>query len=148
MAQLFALLAEIQTNAQRISDELDRSTNKMKEKRQMGQCLQAGIMATPRAGTNELGGSATAVRPAVEAGEDRVIRGTCRTRSVKVTVTQGEKLNGVTETCTRHIETREITNAVTEIKTPETQEIEKVEERLHDKDGVKDERTHGVSKGP
>ena len=58
----------------------------------------------------------------------------------KVTVTEREKLNGVTETCTRHIETREIMNAVTEII--ETREIEKVEERLHEKDGVKDEHTH------
>ena len=40
------------------------------EMRQVGQCLQAGKMATPRAGSNELGGSAMAVRPAVAAGED------------------------------------------------------------------------------
>ena len=70
---------------------MDANTNKMEEMRgemqQIGRGLQAGIMAlacdetrtagekmaTPRAGTNELGGSATAVRPAVEAGEDRVI---------------------------------------------------------------------------
>ena len=64
----------------------------------------------------------------------------------KVTVTEREKLNGVTETCTRHIETREIMNAVTEII--ETREIEKVEERLHDKNGVKEEHTHGISEGP
>ena len=46
-------------------------------------------MAPPRAGTNELGGSATAVRPAVEAGEDSLIRETCWARVVteKVTVT-------------------------------------------------------------
>ena len=54
------------------------------------------------------------------AGEDKVIRETCRGRLVKVTekvtVTEREKLNGVTETCTRHIETREIRNEVTEIK--------------------------------
>ena len=38
-----------------------------------------------------------AVRPAVAAGEDRVIRETCWARSVEVTetVTQGEKLIGV-----------------------------------------------------
>ena len=41
------------------------------------------------------------------AGEDRVIRETCRTRSVRVTeeatatVTERGKLIGVTETCTR-----------------------------------------------
>ena len=64
-------------------------------------------MAPPRAWLNELGGSATAVRPAREAGEDRVIWETCRTRSVRVTekvtvtVTERGKLIGVTETCTR-----------------------------------------------
>ena len=40
------------------------------EMRQVGQCLQAGKMATPRAATNELKGSAPA-------GEDRVSRETC-----------------------------------------------------------------------
>ena len=69
------------------------------ETRNMGQCLQAGIMATPRAGANELGGSATAVRPAVEAGEEKLIWGTCWARSVRVTeratvtVTEREKTN-------------------------------------------------------
>ena len=88
------------------------------------------------------------VSPAKEAGEDELLRETCRTRHVEVTttetltVTQREKLNGVTETCTRHIEMREIIKKTTEIKTPETREMEKVEERLHDKDGVKDEHTH------
>ena len=61
-------------------------------------------MAPPRAGANELRGSATAVRPAMEAGEDRIIRETCWARSVKVTervtVTQREGVDGVTETCT------------------------------------------------
>ena len=53
-------------------------------------------------------------------------------------MTQWEKLNGVTETCTRHVETREITSEVTECT--ETLEIE---ERLHGGDGVKeDEHTH------
>ena len=93
------------------------------------------IMATPRAGANELRGSVDCVGPA---GEDKIIRETCWARVVmeKVTVTEREKLNGVTETCTRHIETREITNAVTEIKSTETREIE------GELDGVKDERTH------
>ena len=53
-----------------------------------------GKMAPPRAGANELKGSATAVRPAVEAGEEKLIRETCRTRLVRVTVTQREKVNG------------------------------------------------------
>ena len=47
---------------------------------QMGQCLQAGIMATPRVGTSELKGSAPA-------GEDRVIQETCWARHVVVTET-------------------------------------------------------------
>jgi len=100
------------------------------EMRQVGQCLQAGKMATPRAATNELKGS-------TPAGEDRVIRETCWARSVKVTVTvtQGEKLVGVTETCTS--ETR---REVTELT--ETWEMGTVEKRLHGTDGVKDAHTH------
>ena len=124
------------------------------EMQNMGQGLQAGIeailcdetrtageiMATPRAGTNELGGSATAVRPAREAGEDRVIRETCWARSVRVTeratvtVTEREKLIGVMETCTREI--------IEETEITETWEMGTIEERLHGKDGVKDEHTH------
>ena len=126
---------------------MDTNTNKMEEMRgemrQMGQCLQAGIMGAPRAGTNELRGSATAVRPTVEAGEEKVIQETCWARVVteKVTerVTQREKLNGVTEMCeTRHVETTE------RIKCTETREIE------GELDGVKeteDEHTHGGSGG-
>ena len=91
----------------------------------MGQCLQAGIMATTRAGSSELKESAPA-------GEDRVIRETCWTRSVrvteeaKVTATQGGKLMGVTETCTSETR-REVT---------ELTKTREVEERLHSKDGV------------
>ena len=88
-----------------------------------------------------MGGSATAVRPAVEAGEDRVIWEMCWARVVteKVTamITQGGKINGVMETCTS--ETR---REVTELT--ETREIE---ERLHGTDGVKDAHTHGGSGG-
>ena len=53
----------------------------------------------------------------------------------EVTVTVREKLNGVTETCeTSPVEMTEIT---------ETREMGTVEERLHGKDGVKeDEHTH------
>jgi len=113
VAQLFALLAEIQANAQQMSDTMDSMNSKMDANMQafrndmralwgetqgVGQCLQAGKMATPRAGSSELRGSAPA-------GEDRVIRETCWARVVteEVTVTQWEELNGVTE-CT---ETRE-----------------------------------------
>ena len=87
-------------------------------------------MATPRAGSSELKGSAPA-------GEDRVIRETCRTKSVrvmeeaKVTVTERKKLNGVTETCTR--ETR---RQVTELM-----ETREVVERLHGEE-VEDAHTH------
>ena len=137
------------------------------EMRQVGRCLQAGIMATPRAGANELRGSATAVRPAMEAGEDSLIWGTCRTRSVKVTeevtVTQREKLNGVTETCEmRHevttseltTETREIEGEVKETKHEHTHtEVvedhegelgERVETRCRQLGGLLQERGEGV----
>ena len=115
IAQLFAMLAEMRGETwqmkEEINNKMDTNTNKMEKMRgemwQMGQCLQAGKMATPRAGTSELGGSATAVRPAVEAGEDGLIRETCWARvvteKVTVTVTERGKLIGVTETCTREI---------------------------------------------
>ena len=78
----------------------------------------------------------------MEAGK-KIIWETCWARSVEVTetvtVTQGGKLNGVTETCTRHVETREITNAVTEIKCTETREIKGELDGLKETD---DEHTH------
>ena len=170
LAQLVAILAgmrretremkqemkeEIKNNAngmkQEMKEEIKNNTKGMREQmkamrgemRQVGQCLQAGTRATPSAATNELRGSAPA-------GADRVSRETCRvTEKVKVTITR-EKLNGVTETCTR-----EVTNAVTEIKCTagrevteltETREITReVVERLHGvevKDVVGDAHTH------
>ena len=49
----------------------------------------------------------------------------------------------MTDTCTaRHVETREIIKKTMEIKAPETREIEKVEEELHDKDETKEEHTN------
>ena len=82
-------------------------------------------MATPRAATIELEGSAPA-------GEDRVIRETCRvTEKVTETVTVREKLNGVTETCTS--ETRHEVTEYTETR--------EVVERLHG-DVVKDTHAH------
>ena len=57
-------------------------------------------IAAPRAGANELRGSVDCVGPAVETGEDELIRETCWTRLVtaeRVTVTEREKLNGVTD---------------------------------------------------
>ena len=91
-------------------------------------------MAPPRAGTSELKGSAPA-------GADQLIWETCWGRRVRVTetvtVTQREKLKGVTETCeTRH----EVTT--TGVKCTETREMGTIEERLHGKDGVEDEHTH------
>ena len=92
MAQIFAMLAgmnatmqqmqsKMDTNARNFMDRMDAHTQAFindaralrGEMRQMGQCLQAGKMATPRAATNELEGSAPA-------GEDRVIRETCWAR--------------------------------------------------------------------
>ena len=97
-------------------------------------------MATPRAGTSELKGSAPA-------GEDRVIRETCWARRVEVTETERGKLIGVTETCTSETR-REVMEII------ETREMETIEERLHGKDRVKEDahthtqrqwRTMGVS---
>ena len=123
MAQICAMLAVMSANMNETREEIKNNTNKMEantkgmreemkemrgEMRQMGHGLQAGIMAlaydetrternkmaTPRATTNELEGSAPA-------GEDRVIWETRRTRSVEVTVTKWTKLIRVTETCTK-----------------------------------------------
>ena len=96
------------------------------------------------------------------AGEDRVIRGTCWARSVKVTeevtVTVREKVNGVTETCTRRVETREIIKQETEIMNElteltetqwETQELKEITEtrEIEGEKETTDEHTHGVSEG-
>ena len=51
------LEANLKENAKQIKEEMKDEMEKMRgEMGQMGQCLQAGIMATPRAETNELGG--------------------------------------------------------------------------------------------
>ena len=101
----------MEANTKGMREEMQEMRGEM---RQMGHGLQAGIMAlaydearttadkmaTPRAATNELRGSAPA-------GEDRVSRETCGARCVEVTekvtvtVTKWEKLIRVTETCTR-----------------------------------------------
>ena len=120
--------SKMDTNAKETKEEIKNGMKeemrKMRgEMQQIGRGLQAGIKvivcsetwtarkkkATPRAGTSELKGSAPA-------GEDRVIRETCWARSVKVTVTvtQGEKLVGVTETCTS--ETRREVTELTETR--------------------------------
>ena len=76
----------------------------------------------------------------MKAGENKVIREMCWAKATE-TVTQREKLNGVTETCMR--ETREETEII------ETREMETIEERLHGKDGVEeDAHTHRGSGGP
>ena len=140
--------ANLKNNTNELEKKMDGMTQTMREEMQcMGHGLQAGIMAiscsktrtasgdmaTPRAGSSELKGCAPA-------GEDRAIRETCWARRVKVTetVTQGEKLIGVTETCTRHVETREITREETEL----TVTRETVEERLHGVEVEKDAHTH------
>ena len=102
---------EIKNNTNGMKEEMEKMRGEMQN---MGHGLQAGKMATPRAATNELEGSAPA-------GEDRAIRETSRTRHE---VTEKRKLNGVTETCTAGREVTELTC---------TREIE---ERLHNTDGV------------
>ena len=97
MAQICAMLAGVTAAMQKMQEgmenEIKNNTKGIKEEmkemrgemRQVGQCLQAGKMATPRVVTNELEGSAPA-------GEDRVIRETCWARVVteEVTVTEGK----------------------------------------------------------
>ena len=57
MAQLFAMLAEMSNKMDANMQAFRSDMRALRgETRQIGQCLQAGIMATPRAGTNELGG--------------------------------------------------------------------------------------------
>ena len=95
MAQLWAMLAVMSANMNEMREEIKNNTNKMEantkgmrgemkemldEMRQVGQCLQAGRMATPRATSSELKGSAPA-------GEDRVSRETCWARRVEETET-------------------------------------------------------------
>ena len=69
--QMEGINSKMDTNAKEIKEEMNGMNNKMEantngmreemkemrgEMRQMGQCLQAGKMATPRAGSSELGG--------------------------------------------------------------------------------------------
>ena len=107
-----AMRGETQQMGKEMREEIKKQRNEMRdemkkmrgEMRQVGRCLQADKMAPPHATTSELKGSALA-------GEDRVIRETCR---VTETVTR-EKLNGVTETCTAGRQVTELT---------ETREVE------------------------
>jgi len=90
---------KMDTNAQQIKNEMkNEMKNQMEELRgemqRIGRGLQAGLMAiacdettehkmaAPRAGANELRGSVDCVGPAVETGEDKIIRETCWTRLV------------------------------------------------------------------
>ena len=115
---------KMDTNAQKMENKMDENMQTLRgEMRRIGQSLQAGTkgimaiarseawtvecrMAAPRGGDPEpTRGSVNCVGPAMEAGEDKIRRETCWTRLVtteKVTVTEREKLNGVTETWTRH----------------------------------------------
>ena len=89
-----------------MEEKIDGNTDKMEKMRgemqNMGLNLRAGqkaIMAVARdeartmvcrtaasrGDTNELRGSATAVRPAMEVGEEKLFWGTCWARSVRVT---------------------------------------------------------------
>ena len=64
MGRLLAVLTAMNEEIKANTREIKNNTNKMDENmrtmwgetQSVGQCLQAGIMATPRAGTNELGG--------------------------------------------------------------------------------------------
>jgi len=162
-ANMQAMKENINENACKMNDKMDENMQTLRgEMQSMGLNLQAGQkaivaiarretrttehkMAAPRGrDTEPAKGSVDCVGPRMETGEVTIIRKTCWARLVKVTekvtVTEREKLNGVTETCTRHVETRE-TQELKEIT--ETQEIE------GELDETKDEHTHthGVSEG-
>ena len=121
-----------------MNNNMDANTQMLRgEMQRVGRCLQAGRMAAPRAGANELRESVDCVGSTVETGEDKIRQETCWGRLVKVTErvteTERETLNGVTETCTRHV------------KTMETQELKVITETREiegELDGVKDEHTH------
>ena len=118
-AQMMEMITQaMRGETQQVNQSIIRLTQTLRdETRQMGHGLQADKMAPPRATTSELQGSAPA-------GEDRVIRETCR---VTEKVTVREKLNRVTETCTAGRQVTELT------------ETREVVERLHgveEKDGV------------
>ena len=92
--QLIELAQSISDDLKNMNDKMDAHTEERRGETQgVGQCLQADGMATPRAATNELKGSAPA-------GEDGEIRKTCGARRVEVTekvtvtVTKWEKLIG------------------------------------------------------
>jgi len=106
---------EMKANARKLENKIDGMTQALRgEMRQVGQCLQAGKRAPPRAAMSELRGSAPA-------GEDRVIRETWRvTEKVMETVTQ--TLKGEETTCTR--ETRRQVTELTETREVEETEVE------------------------
>jgi len=169
--QMSEMNEKMDGNTQQMSEMNNKMDGNMQtlrgEMQRVGQCLQGCFMAAPSGSTTEpTRGSVDCVGPAVE---DKLIRGTCRTRHVEVTttetltVTEREKLNGVTETCTRHVETREITREETEVTSEvtelaetrrETQELEVLTEITETReiegelDEVEDAHTHGVSEGP
>ena len=115
-------------------------------------------MAAPHGGDPEpTRGSVDCVGPAMETGEVKIIWETCWTRLVtaeRVTVTEREKVNGVTETCMRRVETREIIKQETEVMNEvteltetqrETQELKEITETWEiegELKETKDEHTH------
>ena len=152
---------EIKTNAQEMNNKMDGMSKNMdahtKTLQEEMQCMGAGLqdgLDEVEEGQNQLKGEMEKNTRAVEQLKEeqgKVIRETCWARVVTekatVTVTQWEKVNGVTETCTReirHVESAEIMvetrhEVTTEIKCTETREIE------GELDGVKeteDEHTH------
>ena len=136
MAQVCAMLAALSDTMNRMENNImqtmDANTQAFVndaralrgEMRQVGQCLQADKREPPHAASNELKGSASA-------GEDRVIRETCRVTE-KVTETVTRTLKGEETTCTK--ETR---RQVTELEI-----TREVVERLHGVEEKGDAHTH------
>ena len=125
---------EIKNNMEK---KMDGMTQTMREEMQcMGAGLEKGLDKVKEGQEQlkgEIGKNTTAMKE-FKIGQGELLWATCWGRLAKVTeevtVTQWEKLNGVTETCTREIRHVEVTEYT------ETREIE------GELDGVSDAHTH------
>ena len=126
IAQLFAMLAGMRGETQQMNQNIIGSTQMLREEMQ---CMGAGLQEGQDQIRGEIGKNTTAIKE-FKIGQGEVLRATCWGRLAKVTeevtVTQWEKLNWVTETCTREIRHVEMTEYT------ETREIEGELDRVSD----------------
>ena len=116
-----------------IKNNMEANTRTMREEMQ---CMGAGLQEGQEQLKGEMERNTRTVEQ-LKIGQGELLRATCWGRLVEVTeevtVTQWEKLNGVTETCTREIRHMEVTECT------ETREIG---ERLHGVEEEKDAHAH------